>query len=148
MTSQPANRVDQSTLRCPLFNKRLVSYSTAVYYPARSRDDTLQYFHGSTFKDTAAHTLAITHTTEISDINERFPPARTADAKAYERGFYLFTGSAGIAVIWVDSCPWRHREQHFYSSSSSSALCPERLVQPKQSADVTGDIQPGVCGRD
>lgn len=25
-----------------------------------------------------------------------------------------------FAVVRVDSCPWRHREQHFYS-----ALCPE-----------------------
>lgn len=64
-----------------------VSHSTAEDYPARSRDDTLQYFHGSTFKDTAAHTHAVTHTTEISDRNQRFPPARPADATASEEGF-------------------------------------------------------------
>lgn len=26
---------------------------------------------------------------------------------------YLFAVSAVIAVVWVDSCPWRYGEQHF-----------------------------------
>lgn len=33
---------------------------------------------------------------------------------------YLLGVFAVVAVVRVDSCPWRHREQHFYS-----ALCPE-----------------------
>lgn len=47
---------------------------------------------------------------------------------------YPFAVFAGVAVVWVDSCPWRHREQHFYA-----ALCPEerRSGEPRQSADVS-----------
>lgn len=36
---------------------------------------------------------------------------------------------AGVAVVWVDSCPWRHREQHFYA-----ALCPEERRERRAEA--------------
>lgn len=45
---------------------------------------------------------------------------------------YLLGVFAVVAVVRVDSCPWRHREQHFYS-----ALCPEEWREPRQSADVS-----------
>lgn len=45
---------------------------------------------------------------------------------------YLFAVSAVIAVVGVDSCPWRYGEQHF-----SSALCPEQRAQPRLPADVS-----------
>lgn len=33
---------------------------------------------------------------------------------------YLLTISAGITAVRVDSCPWRHGEQHFHSAMSGA----------------------------
>lgn len=42
-------------------------------------------------------------------------PRRANKRKIGEKpdSVYLFAVSAVIAVVWVDSCPWRYGEQHF-----------------------------------
>lgn len=50
---------------------------------------------------------------------------------------------AGVAVVLVESCPWRHREQHFYTAPVSGGA--ERAASRGSQLTSAREIQPGTA---
>lgn len=92
----------------PTYSTELGGSVGCIFYSAKSE------VKFSTFR--FSRTLQLTVTSPFSvATHSGVLPCRVNKTKIREnpQSLYLFAVSAVIAVVWVDSCPWRYGEQHF-----------------------------------